>query len=291
MNGDKSENISDGAVCRFVQIADVHYVSSSLGRLPWDEMVTRLPAPYAEPGQRRVTSLIETMLPVALEQIYNEIRPDFVVYTGDQVNVGWDAEGQANYEGFLNILNDAPSGDIPTYFGFGNHDHPRSRFEEFLGASTYSFECSGCHFAMLDSGLMGPEEGEDDPDMPERGLEELERMLDAAAGAPAAVFLHFYMYPSDIPGYSFQRAHEARKLLAAYPRVVPVINGHHHPGRVDVAQGMPYITARSFIEGPYCFYVHELSEVGLRTVEYVMDAASRCWTAYDMLRFDAATTN
>lgn len=260
--------------CRFVQMADVHYVVPPHERLGWPELVGKLS------DRARVCELIDTMLPAALEQIYTEIRPDFVVYTGDQVNAGWDDEGLANQEGFRELLAEFGSDEVPTYYLFGNHDRPRERFIEMYGESVYSFECNGWHFAVLDSGLMGPEEGIVDPSAAERSLQELEEMLAAAVGAPAAVLLHFDMVPIDIGGYSFRRGEQAIRMLESYARIVPVFSGHYHGGRAGILGGTPYLTARSFIEAPFTFYVHELSEDKLRTEEYVLDAVKGKWSGY-----------
>ena len=259
--------------CRFVQMADVHYVVPPHERLGWPELVGKLS------DQARVCELIDTMLPAALQQIYTEIRPDFIVYTGDQVNAGWDDEGLANQQGFRELLAEFGSDEVPTYYLFGNHDRPRERFIEMYGESIYSFECNGWHFAVLDSGLMGPEEGIVDPSAAERSLAELEGMLAAAAGAPAAVLLHF-MVPTDIAGSSFRRAEEAIRMLDGYERIVPVFSGHAHGGGVKMLGGAPHLTARSFIEAPFTFYVHELSEDKLRTEEYVLDARNGKWSGY-----------
>jgi len=260
--------------CRFVQIADVHYVVPTHARVGWPELVEKLPE------QVRACELIDSMLPAALEQIYTEIRPDFVVYTGDQVNAGWDEEGLANQHGWQQLLAECGSDAVPNYHVFGNHDRPRERFIEIYGESIYSFECNGRHFAVLDSGVMGPEEGAIDLTVADRGIDELAGMLAAADGAPAAVLLHFYMIPTGIEGYSFRRAEEAIRILAGYDRIVPVFNGHAHGGRAEVVGGAPYLTARSFIEAPFAFHLHELTEDVLRTDEYVLDPKRGKWSGY-----------
>ncbi len=281
--------------CRFVVFADVHYVVPPHPRLSWPQLVEKLPE------QPRVTELIDTMLPMALEQVHAELRPDFIVYAGDQVNVGWDEEGLANQHGFRNLLAEASSAsfpqsrgsgfqpdsdEVPVYLVYGNHDRPRERYLEFYGETIYSFTCNGCHFAVLDSGVMHPEDDYDPPEIFTTGLDELQNMLDRAAGAPAAVLLHFYIYPTDIVGYSYPAAAEAIAMIESYSRPVPVLNGHLHDGRVDIANGQLYFTARSFIESPFCFYLHELSEDSLQIDEYMLDFNTGRWSRYRMCAFD-----
>ncbi len=277
---------TDRSTCRFVQIADVHYVVPPHRRLDWPQLVHKLQE------QGRLTELIDTMLPMALEQIYTELKPDFIIYTGDQVNVGWGEEGLANQEGFQALLAEFNSDDVPLYFVFGNHDQPRDRYVGFFGQTIYSFACSGCHFAVLDSGLM---KGEEDPDILSAGLQELERTLAAADGGPAAVFLHFYIYPTDIYGYSYRAAAEAMQIIESHSRPVPVFNGHYHAGCLDVVNRQPYFTARSFVESPFCFYLHELSGDRLQIDEYILDVRQsaarpqRGWSGYRMCTFDLST--
>jgi len=236
-----------------------------------------------------VTELIDTMLPMALEQVYADLQPDFIVYAGDQVNLGWDEEGLVNQHGFRKLLAEFSSDDVPVHFVFGNHDRPRERYVEFYGQTIYSFTCNGCHFVVLDSGLMEPQEGEqqqEDQEILAAGVKELKNTLDKADGAPAAVFVHFYIYPPDLDGYSYRAAAEAMKIIESHDRPVPVLSGHYHGGRVDIANGQPYFTARSFIESPFCFYLHELSEDRLQIHEYVLDLNSGRWAGYRMCAFD-----
>ncbi len=266
--------------CRFVQFADVHYVVPPHPRLQWPRLVEELS------DQPCVTELIDTMLPMALEQIYADLRPDFIVYAGDQVNLGWDEEGLANQHGFRKLLADCSSDDVPVYFVFGNHDRPRERYVEFYGETIYSFACNGCHFTVLDSGVMGPQDGVDPPELFAAGLDQLQSMLDKADGAPAAVLLHFYIYPTDIDGFSYPAAAEAMRIIESYDRPVPVLDSHYHAGRIDILNKTPYFTARSFIRSPFCFYLHELSEDRLQIHEYVLDLNSGRWAGYRMCAFD-----
>ncbi len=266
--------------CRFVQIADVHYVMPPHPRLDWPQLAERLPQ------QVRVTEMIDTMLPLALAQIHADLQPDFIIYTGDQVNAGWDEAGLANQQGFQALLAECDSDGAPVYCTFGNHDRPRERFLELYGTSTYSFACNGCHFAVLDSGLMNEEQGIDPPEIFDAGLQELRDMLASADGAPAAVILHFYLYPSDLEGYSYRAAHEAIEIIKSYGRRVPVLDGHYHAGRVDVVNNAPYFTARSFIESPFAFYLHELTDERLVINEYCLDLANQRWSGYRKCVFE-----
>ncbi len=272
--------------CRFVQIADIHYATPTCPSLGWRELRRRLPE------QARAVALADTMLPMALEQIQNQIRPDFIIYTGDQVDTGWDDAGLANLVAFRELACAGGAGNMPTYSVYGNHDGPRERFTDVFGQTIYRFEVGGCHFAVLDSGLMTDEQEHGDLAAAQQSNELLRDFLACAGDAPAAVLLHFYLYPPDVPGYSFRGAQEAIGLLESHRRPVPVINGHHHCGRVSVVHGVPYFTARSFTERPWVFCLHELDASGLIITEYALDADSEDlretgqWRGSEACRFE-----
>lgn len=268
------------ARCRFVQIADVHYVAGGEAELSPAQVAARLGE------QRRATHLAETMLPWALGQICEGLRPDFIIFTGDQVDVGWDEEGLANHTAFQRLVGDVVGPELPVHYAFGNHDRPRERFVELYGDSVYRIESNGCHLAVLDSGVMNTDQGVDPPKVFEAGLEHLRAMLQEADEQPAAVLLHFWVYPPDVVGYSYPRADEVIRMLQEFNRPVPVLSGHYHYGRLDVIDSIPYFTARSFIESPYAFYLHELSRQRLIVYEYQLDPRQGCWRGWPRCRFD-----
>lgn len=274
------------ASCRFVQIADIHYATPPHPRLDWPALKQRLPE------QVRAVPLADTMLPMALEQIQTQIKPDFIVYTGDQVDSGWEDAGLANLEAFREFTAAPAAASTPIYSVYGNHDGPRERFTGVYGETTYSFAANGCHFAVLDSGLMTDEQEDWDQEAARRGNELLGELLTVAGDAPVAVLIHFYIYPAGVPGYSFRGSAEAIELLERHSRPVPVINGHHHSGRVSVVHGVPYYTARSFTEAPWAFCLHELSDTGLIITEFTLDTSADelrdggQWRGSEVCRFE-----
>jgi 3',5'-cyclic AMP phosphodiesterase CpdA len=266
--------------CRFVQIADVHFVAEGEPDLTRTQVAARLG------DYRRASRLANTMLRWALEQIRGSIRPDFIAFTGDQVDIGWQEEGWANHTAFRRLISESVNPETPVRYAFGNHDRPRERFVELFGDSVYGFECNGCHFAVLDSGLMHRENGYDSPELFEAGLAQLQELLAKADGQPAAVLLHFWLYPSDVPDYSFPYAKRALRILQQAGRSVPVFSGHLHRGGLSVFDTNLYFTARSFTEAPYAFYLHELSRERLTIYEYLFNPSTGRWWSWPRYRFD-----
>ncbi|MFO7946535.1 MAG: metallophosphoesterase [Armatimonadota bacterium] len=262
--------------CRFVQIADVHYEAVDGEPLPLHTLPDNIPE------TNRVTAYADQLLASALTFCDDELAADFIIFTGDQVDAGWDEAGLKNQQEFSRCVTEyAP--DVPVRFMFGNHDRPRSRYVEMYGESIYSFTEAGCHFAVLDSGVM---EGEEDPGILEKGLRVLEETLEAAGDAPVAVFSHFYIEPTDIEGYSYRAAKQAREIIEKAGRAVPVINGHFHAGRISVRRGNPYFTASAFIEPPVQIYLHELARESLRIHEYSIDPETGLWRGFEKCFFD-----
>ncbi|MFP3904496.1 MAG: hypothetical protein ACLFWB_09685, partial [Armatimonadota bacterium] len=70
--------------CRFVQIADVHYEAVDGKPLPLHTLPDNIPE------TNRVTAYADQLLALALQFCGDELDPDFIIFTGDQVNVGWD---------------------------------------------------------------------------------------------------------------------------------------------------------------------------------------------------------
>lgn len=267
---------STAAGSRFVQIADVHYEAADGPVPPLAQMGEHIPE------NNRVTTFADRLLISALEFCTTDLDPGFIVFTGDQVDEGEDEAGRKNQDGFRECVQ-RHTDDTPVRYLFGNHDRPRERYLELYGDSIYRFEQGGCHFAVLDSGLM---EGEEDPEIIESGLQVLEQTLRQAGGAPVAVLCHFYLEPSGIPGYSYRAAEEAIELLEEYPGPVCVINGHFHHGRVIVRRCIPYFTAEAFVEPPVRLYLHELSPQSLRIVQYTLEPETGEWSGFEKFSFD-----
>ena len=260
---------------RFVQIADVHYEAVTETVPPLCDMEAHIP------DNNRVTLFSDRLLASALEAC-ESLDPDFIVFTGDQVDEGWEAAGLGNYEAFGECVHrHAP--DVPVRYLFGNHDRPRERYTAICGDSIYSIQEGGCHFAVLDSGLM---DGEEDPEILRRGLEVLEDTLRTAKDAPVAVLSHFYIQPADVPGYSYRAAEQARELIQHHPGPVCVINGHFHYGRISVRRCVPYFTAEAFVEPPVRLYLHELGPQRLGIAEYTFDPPTGEWSGFEKFSFE-----
>lgn len=191
-----------------------------------------------------------------VRRVNDEIRPDFVVNLGDDIEDESREADLARYGECQAILRSARA---PLVNVAGNHDlvhmnrEDLDRFWERSGPLYYSLDRGGWHFVVLHT----IERKDVDIRIPEPQLEWLRADL-AAAQAPAVVFMHHSASDQDVedsrwwPGRANvalvgNRA-ELRGILEASGRVRAVFNGHLHWNHLDVIAGIPYVTVQSLVE-------------------------------------------
>ncbi len=175
---------TDEPLFRFVQLADIH--------------LTR--------GRRPI--LVE-----ALAYVSAELKPDFVLLTGDNTS-DYSLEGHRELRA---ILDEGLS--VPWYAIRGDND--ARHFAEVFGSTRWSFDWGGVHFVGcgLDRDVEGLGIGTFAPDT----WEWLEEDLDRATGRPTIYLQHEPCFPP-----TFLDAPRLALLLTSRPGVVAVVNGHLH---------------------------------------------------------------
>lgn len=159
----------------------------------------------------------------------NQLRPQFVVATGDLV---MDANPLKNEEDvikyfqlYINLMKDLkpPLFNLP-----GNHEHPwqidissplynRGAFKHFLGPLYYSFNYSGWHFVMLEATISSEvQSGFDDEQ-----LNWLEKDLNLAKDKPTMIFTHQ-------PPFECKNFARLLSIIGHNPQVKVIFSGHEH---------------------------------------------------------------
>jgi len=255
---------------RFAQIADVHMVGFS----PEQEGVCPSLSESTWLARGRRYELMGYLLPCALRQLQDDLKPDCVVFTGDDADNGNGAKGEADLRQFKGIVErNCP---LPAHYAYGNHDGPQARWSEIFGPLSHTFDTGGVRFVVLNSGGMNPD-AEQESSL--AALQELQRAIASAEGRRLVVLLHQYIYPEAPRGYAIARAGEMRQALEAYPHAVAVINGHQHAGGYNEVQGIHYCTARAFCEPPFCMYLYELTAGALTWTEYTFSPSAKGFVA------------
>lgn len=253
----------------FAQIADVHMVGF---REEDGHIFPRLPE-HAWWALGRRYDLMAQLLPRAVAQVQHDYTLEFICFTGDQVDDGFGPHGRSDLEQFRTLV--SASADVPLHFLYGNHDGPQDEFAVYGQGLNYIFEVQDVCFAVLNSGSM---DRQAEQESSEQALDTLRQAIQQADGRRLIVLLHQWIHPVDRDGYSIARAEAFKAALEQYPAVLAVINGHYHPGLVDSASGIAYITARAFCEPPFAYYVYEVGAESLICREFTLNPAQRCFS-------------
>lgn len=128
----------------------------------------------------------------------------------------------------------------------------------------YSFDEAGLHFVVLDTNNYAggadfrPDRMPDDWSDAWLGRPQLAWLADdlAAAGeTPTIIFAHAAIDHHEVDGHRDPHcvidSPAAREMFARAGNVRAVFQGHYHPGRSCVQDGIPYITLPAMCEGPY----------------------------------------
>lgn len=189
----------------------------------------------------------ETPLMILAVQQLNDLAPDFVICTGDLIDV---PESNRHMEHARSLLNEL-SPDIPFMSLPGNHDigdvpTPESLawFREVFGRDRFSFDHGGWHIVGLNSCLLA--DGTGAPDEVERQWAWLEEDLARAGRAGAEGTLAFLHHPLfldrlDEDDDYFNLPGPARSKCAEILQkngVRTVFSGHLHRCQEAVAGGL-----------------------------------------------------
>lgn len=186
----------------------------------------------------------------ALRYIDAKLKPDFVMFTGDNNAHPAPAADTGEPESlglrrqrflktFLEEHLDRPYVIIPG-------DNWPQEFDKVFGPRQYSFDYGGLHFVMLapDRIFSAPRrEGLSVFDT--STWDWIERDLERSRGRPTLVAIHEPVFPP-----TFLDAARLRQLLSRYPHVVAVLQGHLHVDLRFRADGKTYLVAPSLERPP-----------------------------------------
>jgi 3',5'-cyclic AMP phosphodiesterase CpdA len=236
---------------RFVHLSDTHCARAA----------TNPPARFlADPHHKDLVRSFE-LLEAAVRQINGQVRPDFVVVTGDLVDRGNDLRSLRRVRQILSRLT------CSWHAVIGDHDDRKTWARVFgPGRLNYAFRHRGWRFLALDSspGRL------DDPT-----LAWLRRELAADTTTPTALLIH---RPLEVPkahlvaadvAYGVRllvgNAAEVRRLLGGHGNVRAVFAGHCHvPIQGHVGQAAHFV-APALVSFGHHFAVVEVSGTAIRT--------------------------
>lgn len=169
-------------IFRFVQYADIHH---------WED-----------------SNLVR-----AIEYTNREVKPDWVVLTGDNISGPYTEEHQRHLKDLLGTLS------CPSHVVKGDND--AREFETVFGSSRWSFDCGGLHFVAI--ALDYDAEGAGIGYLDRSTWKWLRADLDANRDVPTIFFMHVNVVPPD-----FLDAARLGFELSRRGNVVATITGHIH---------------------------------------------------------------
>jgi Icc protein len=207
---------------------------------------------------RKLTAHARELTLAFVERMRREVRPDFIVNLGDDIEDESREADLARYEGCQGLLREA---GVEVVNVAGNHDTIHLGKEDLLrawrsdpGGELYrSFDRGGVHFVVLHT----RERKDRDVSVGEAQLAWLAGDLAAHPGA-TIVLMHHSAADQDLRGNRWFEGlphiclvRERRKLRALFEEhgaVRAVFNGHLHWNHLDVIAGVPYVTLQSLVE-------------------------------------------
>ena len=193
-------------------------------------------------------------------EAFRAAEVDLVVCLGDLVDeCGTTEENIAAAEALSAMIR---SFGIPVFCVPGNHDYQnftRVEFDRYTGGmcapSVYRAE-NGKTLIFLDANCAddGTVYRRDALDWTNAYLTEeqrdiLQSALASEETAEAVIFLHQNLDPEVEYHHIVRNAAEVREILRSSGKVKRVIQGHYHPGKESVVDGIPYRTLPAMCEG------------------------------------------
>lgn len=230
---------------KFVQLSDVHFSDSG------------------ENTTFKMTGESPKLLEDAVNQI-NEMQDlNFVMLTGDQVNVPYEKELQA-------FLTYADKIKAPWYFAFGNHDRcvggylTKELYLDIVGSHNenfkfktpyYSFEPQkGYKVIVLDTIIS--ERVTSNGEISKEQLAWLDKELKDSQKDVVLIFMHVPIiepFPSN--GHRLLNAGEVQGMIEKYKNPIAVFSGHYHGAKITQNGNVLYVSSPALVSYPNAFRV------------------------------------
>jgi len=198
---------------RFVQMSDAHFV------MPEDK------ANVKDFGTRELSRSTDS-LQGATKFIAGELKPDFVICTGDMVeNGGWKTGVQAMRKAKEMIEAAAPR----AFFIYGNHEVNEDNFREVFGASNYTFRCGSLQFVALQANGGFPRLDRVMSLIPKHVVYQLDDLLATCEGNVILMLHDPLVCGGGEEGWARPENHMiVNNVLARHGNVAMVLQGHTH---------------------------------------------------------------
>lgn len=233
---------------KFAQVSDIHFTTAR------------------EDNAYKLLSQTKPLLIDAVEQINKEQNVDFIVVTGD----GIDLPKEDELYKLTKILNTLHR---PWYFSLGNHDTTTSGFlskDNFLKIlqeenKNFNFESTyytfkpekGYRVIVLDG---AKNKGiSSNGIIPKEQLLWLDKTLSKSKNDVVLIFIHFPLYPPfDSPKHEILNANELKAVLDKYKMPIAMFTGHYHMTKILKRGNFLHVSTPSLAGYPNAFRIVEI---------------------------------
>ncbi len=214
------------------------------------------PEEYYKGVLRKINKKVKIFLDKFIEEINNNIKPEFLVVLGDLIqdeNLINDRNNLNHIIGSLKRLN------CSIYYVAGNHDLKNISEDELATLFNqknlyYSFDLENYHFIILFSKRFDDKIrfyiSDEQKDWLQQELDKTENKC--------VVFVHYGLADQDLTGNPWfegkpekcliMNRKEIRNILSKSNKVVAVFNSHLHWDKKNIHDKIPYFTIQSFVE-------------------------------------------
>ncbi len=230
---------------KFVQLSDVHFSDAG------------------ENTTFKMTGESPKLLEDAVNQINNMTDLNFVMLTGDQVNVPYEKQ----LKGFLSYADKIKT---PWYFAFGNHDRcvggylTKELYLDIVGAHNENFKFDKPYYSFV------PRKGykvivldtiiEDrvtsNGEISKTQLEWLDSELNQSQKDIVLIFMHVPIvepFPSN--GHKLLNAGAVQGVIEKYKNPIGVFSGHYHAMKIRQNGNVLYVSSPALVSYPNAFRV------------------------------------
>lgn len=237
------------ASLKFVQVSDVH---------------------FATDGQNttfKMTGESPKLLEDAVNQINEMSGVNFVMFTGDQVNMPYEKELQA-------FLPYAEKINVPWYITFGNHDRcvggflTKQLYLDIVGAHNPNFKFKQPYYSfvpqkgykaiVLDTII--PETITSNGGISDEQLKWLDNELKNSKKDVVLIFMHVpIIEPFPSSGHRLLNAAEVQAVIEKYKNPIGVFQGHYHASKITQRDNVLYVSSPALVSFPNAFRVITVS--------------------------------
>jgi len=213
------------------------------------------PEGYYKGVLRKINKDVKFFLDDFVEEMNNDVKPEFVVVLGDLVEDDNKISDKDNIDYIVKRLKKL---EYPVYYVAGNHDLKNISEDELAKlfhqkSLYYSFDSGSFHFIILFSRV-----SEDETIwVTDEQKDWLQKDLDST-NKKCVVFVHHGLADQDLTGnpwFEGKPVHclianreEIRNIFSTSNKVIAVFNSHLHWDKQDIHEDIPYFTIQSLVE-------------------------------------------